>query len=432
MIRHIFYKIKKRNFSKNLVLISSRTIISQILNIILLPVITRIYLPSEYGVLTVFVAIISILSVSSSLHYNNAIPIAKNNRNAINLVALSLIIVSLFSFSLLIISVFFGPKILQSVDIRVLNNYIYFIPVAVFLIGVYSIFSQWAYRIRDYILISKTSILQSVMSNIVKIALGLIKMGPIGLILGKIINDSAGLVSLSKPLYKDVRLIKLINKKDIKIVARRFINFPLYSAPSDLIFTVSMNLPVLFLTSLFDSSVGGLFGFANGIIGMPIGLISSSFAQVFYAEIAYIGKDNPLEIKRLSMSLLKKLALFGLAPFFIIAILSPFIFSFFFGEKWAAAGSYVQILSVMYYFYFIVLPFGRILEVLEKQRNGLYLNIVRVLIILAVFAVAYYFKLNIYKTLLLFSLGSSLAYILLIFVLFRSLNSQIKKGLTKK
>ncbi len=426
MISNIFYKFVKGNFARNVVLISTSSIISQILSIIFLPIVTRLYLPSEYGVLTVFVAIISILSVLSSFQYNKAIPIAKNNRKAINVVALSLIIVSLFSFLLLIISILFGEKILQSYNIIELNNYIYFIPLGVFLIGVYSILSQWAYRIRDYILVTNTTIWQSVISNIVRVGLGLIKMGPVGLILGKIINDSAGLISLSKPIYREGRLVKLINKKDIKKVARRFVNFPIYSAPSDLVFTASMHLPVMFITSLFDSSVGGLFGFANSIIGMPIGLISSSLAQVFYAEIAYIGKNNPLEIKRLSKKLLKKLVLFGLAPFFIMAIFSPNVFPFIFGEKWIEAGSYVQILSVMYYFYFIILPFGRILEVLEKQREGLYLNIVRILIIISVFGAAYYFKLNVYKTLLLYSLGSSLAYILLIFVLFRNLNSQIK------
>ena len=73
-IREIYYKIKESTFAKSVILIAGGTAAAQGINVILTPIITRIYSPEEFGVLSLFVALMGILSTVASLRYEWAIP----------------------------------------------------------------------------------------------------------------------------------------------------------------------------------------------------------------------------------------------------------------------------------------------------------------------------------------------------------------------
>ena len=92
-------------------------------------------------------------------------------------------------------------------------------------------------------------------------------------------------------------------------------------------------MTIIFLSFLFGNNVTGLFGLANSIIRLPMNLISTSVAQVFYAESAKIGKKNPEKIKKISINLLKKLSIIALVPLAVLVIWGPELFAIVFGER---------------------------------------------------------------------------------------------------
>ena len=63
-----------------------------------------------------------------------------------------------------------------------------------------------------------------------------------------------------------------------------------------------------------------------------------------------------------------------------------------FGNQWYEAGEYASVLSVMVYFHLLILPVGRLLEILELQKYGLFFNAIRLIFIVLVFFVT--LKLN--------------------------------------
>ena len=54
-----------------------------------------------------------------------------------------------------------------------------------------------------------------------------------------------------------------------------------------------------------------------------MGIIGKSVEDVFYGEVASIGKSNPRKIKRLSRSLLKKLSIIGAIPLIVLSTNRP-------------------------------------------------------------------------------------------------------------
>lgn len=425
-IKKIYHKFFKSSFAKSIALITGGTVFAQAMGILFSPIITRIYPPEQYGVLTTYTAVLGLIVIIASLSYQQAIPIAEDDEKAINVMALSVIIlvIIVFAITLLIyIAEDFVLKILNSEDIK---TYIYLIPVGVFFEGLYNIVIEWNFRKRSYKTIAKNKVVQSLTSNFTKIALGILNFGPIGLIIGLILGQSAGITALSRPVFNQKGLLSRISFSEIKKVAKRYMKFPVFSAPSNYVYTAGNNLPVVFLASLFGNAVTGLFGLARGITELPMNLIGNSVAQVFYSEAANIGKSNPREIKRLSIKLIRKLALIALLPLVTLLLFGPWLFSFVFGNQWYEAGVYARILSVMVYFHFIILPIGRILEIFERQREGLILNIIRLAMILTVFYISRAINLTSYQTVALYSLSNSITYIALLIIVIKIMNSEIK------
>ena len=406
---------------KNIFLISSGTLLAQGIGILATPIVTRLYLPQDYGILTSFNSVISILTITASLDYHKAIPLAKNDKQVINLIFLSVVILVLITLSLNLVLYFFGEAILDNLNLNDLLNFKFYLPLALFFMGIYKIFLEYALRNRDYKAITKTSISQSSFSNFFRIILGYFNSGAIGLILSAIIGKSFGLYTLIKPLFSIKKINNYVNKRNFLNVFVRYKRYPLYSTPSNLVYTLGNDLPVLFILSFFGSSEVGLFGLANNMINIPLSLVGMSVSQVFFAEAAKIGKHNPIELKKISTKLVSKLAIFGIIPLFFVFIFGPQVFSFVFGNEWYEAGEYAGVLSVMVYFHLLILPIGRLLEILELQKFGLIFNVLRLICIGLVFFVSLKLNLSSINTIICYSLINSFFYLLLMLFIFKIL-----------
>src|SRR5674476_183139 len=88
---------------KGIVILGSGTVISQVLSILFVPVLTRIYPPEVYGTLAVFTSLLTILLVGSSFKYELTIPIAENDEDAETLLLLSLLIACILSVLLFVV-----------------------------------------------------------------------------------------------------------------------------------------------------------------------------------------------------------------------------------------------------------------------------------------------------------------------------------------
>ena len=175
---------------------------------------------------------------------------------------------------------------------------------------------------------------------------------------------------------------------------------------------------MLFILSIFGSLEVGLFGLANNIISIPLSFVGMSVSQVFFAEAAKVGRHKPSELRTMSVELVRKLAIIGLLPFLVVLSFGPQIFSFVFGNLWYEAGVYARVLSVMVYFHLLILPVGRLLEILELQNLGLFFNVIRLVFIGLVFFVAFKLNLSSINTIACYVIINSAFYLfLLLFVM---------------
>lgn len=404
-------KLFKSSFAKNVIMITGGAAFAQGLNMIFAPFITRLYTPEEYGVLSVYIAVLGALSFIGTLNYEMGIPIVESDEKAINILVLSIITLLSLNILLLLVLFIFGSKILQALNAEVLETYLYLIPIGLLLKGTYSVFLQWGYREKNFKAITKTKFSQSLTKNITKLSFGFLRGGSIGLLIGQILGECSGILTLSyRQLIKKKHLIKNIKKKEITFLAKRYKDFPIYTTTRRYLGDITISIPAIFLTSLYGSQVVGFFGLANSIIQLPMNLIGTSISNVYYAECASLKYDNPERILTLSNKLLKKLIVIGIVPLLTLVIWGPLLFGFVFGSDWVDAGYYARLLSVSVFARFIFKPISNVFDIFEKQKFAFWINIIRIILVFIAFGTAKYFMLNSYWAVCFYSIAMALMY----------------------
>lgn len=387
------------------------TAISQIISVILYPVITRFFSPEDFGLYVLFNSLLGILTVVGALRYEFSIPIAVDKFKALNALFMSFIILLLFCLVLAICIYFFGDKLLLILDAEKLTPFKYFLILGVLFAGLYTVLNQWAFRIKAFKKLSITRVSRSLSLNISQIAFGILKFGGVGLIIGKIIGEFSGNLVLLRQVFKSEKeVFSQFSFKEIKYLLVRYKKFPLFTAPTQLFNKAGVELPVFFITSIFGSSVVGLYGLAHLIVSLPMTLIGGAVGDVFYAEAATSGRKNPEELLLRSTNLLKKLIYMGIIPLIVLVFLGPWLFGFVFGEEWTESGKYAQIIAFLVFFRFIFTPISRVFQVFEKQIVAFFLDLARLVLVIITFFVVEYYSFNSFKAIGIYSALMALLY----------------------
>lgn len=386
------------------------------------PVITRLYTPADYGIYATLLAVTGIAGSLATLRYAVTIPLAKEENMAFNLLKLSFLIT--FSLTILWIPgiLFFGDSLAVRFSVEKITPYLWVLPIVFLGQGLYESLSNWAVREKRFRLISRTKITQDASAASIKIGFGILGVKPLGLFAGHIALEYVGIGSFfSRLIKKKPDFLKDISWKDIKDAAIRYKDFPLYQSWSQLLLSLSAQLPVIFMGALFGVEVVGVYGLAQSMINMPMNLLGQSVSQVYYGEISKYGKDNPMKIYKLSLSIMKKMFWIALVPLAFIGLFGPWVFKIVFGQEWYDAGVFARILSALLLFRFISSPIMHCLNVLEKQGVQLFLNVLRIIILLLIFYTAYKLEWNPYTTLILYSCLVSSFYLFVIILIFNIL-----------
>ncbi len=362
--------IPKSRFSQNFAKLAGGTGLGQVLLVLGTPVLTRLYDPQGFGVFFIFVAVLGVLSVVSSLRYSFAIPLPKDDKTAINLLVLSLALVVLLTG--LIGWGLWGWKdlLVSSFKVSKLEPYLWFVALGVFTLGTFQIFQFWAIRKKAFGLLAYTKIYQALAILFVQIILGIKEFGPTGLIIGQITGQIIGVLCLSKLMFGKDKILKFVNLKTIARAGHRYRKFPLFSSFSGLINTLSSEAPVFFISFFFGPIIVGLYGLGYRVLQTPSSLISQAISHVFYssgAEKIHSGMPIGTMIK----SIFPKLVQICFIPFVLIGLAAPEIFLIIFGAQWQDAGVYAQWMSPWVFLTIIYISFSSIPSLIEKQEFDL-------------------------------------------------------------
>ena len=388
------------------------TTIAQAIPIAISPILTRIYTPQDFGVFALYMSVASILSVVATGRYELAIMLPKKDEDAINIVALSIMIAFFVSFMALLIVFFFNTQITNLLGNSEISSWLYFIPITVLLTGIYQSFNYWSNRKKHYKRLATSRVIQSGTTATTNLGMGFSGFGSAGLILSSLIGQGIATSVLGKIIFNDDHtFLKKIKKQKVYGLAKKYIEFPKYSIISDLLTVLNTQVSVLFLAKLFSLSKVGFFSFVSRVVNVPISILSSSIGDVFRQEAAVCYVKNN-ECKIIYISTLQKLFVIGIIPFIILYLYAPLLFETVFGKAWGEAGLYAKIISPMLFLQFISSPLSMIYYIAQKQLYYLLFIIFMFSSSIILFITAFVFKLNIMQYLELYSLTYGFFYLI--------------------
>ena len=411
--------MKNSEFLKNILVLFSGTLLSQLIPFILLPILlTYFYTLTDFGILAIFIATADLLARVATLKLEFGIVIQKRLKNAINLVAGALRISWIVALLSLILVFLFKKHIANYIGEPQLENSLYFIPLYIVLVSFNDIATYWYNREKNFKVISLSKIIQTSGNESSKLLFGYFNFGFAGLIVARIIGVfSSNSYFLSRFFSSNGNELRLLNKGQRKRIVQENSSFILFSTPSVFIgFLINFVYLNLFLV-YFGKEIVGSINISMAYISAGYGMLALSFSQVYYSKLAEIDDKQ---------TLLRTYKKFALNLFWISIVPVIVIYTFpnqwiiqFFGEKWLQLFEIIRIMSLWLAIWFVASSLSFIYMKLGKQKVMMFYDLFHLGLIVLGFFTGYYLGNSFFGALWGFTIAQILFYTLVIYLAIR-------------
>lgn len=369
--------MKNSQFVRNVATLMSGQAMAQLITIIATPVIARLFIPEDFGVVALFISIVTILSVPATFRYELATILPDQDSVALKLVVLAFIIVVVSCLVVLLLQAFVEifnvvPKWLEP-----LGLWLWLVPFALFIRAGIKIVEGWATRKKQYKSMAVSDVGQAVTTTGSRIVFGFVAGTSVwGLMVGYV----AGLILkfFTQLYYTRIPVFqygKSEDKETLVQVGSKYQDFPKYNMPSGLIRTFAQNIPVIMFGVYFGPAVVGLYAMANRLFRMPVNFLSRAIRRVYLQKLSEL-KNKEQDLRPSFVKMTVALSALTLLPTFILWWLGADICVFFLGDNWVSAGVFVEILSPWLFTIIMATPATAIIVVCRKQHIWLRYNIV--------------------------------------------------------
>lgn len=407
--------MSNNKFIKNFATMLTGNAVSQLIPFLVASFLTRIFLPNEFGVYSNVLALSTLFGIVSCGRLELAIPLPKEKSNAQDILFTSIILTFLISFISCLVYIF-SEGIGDFYNDKELPAYLYYVPICVLSFGLLGVTNNWILRQKNYKLLSRIKIIQSIINNFGALFLGYLGFGVNGLIIAWLLSQFIPVIFiLFKEKLKWER--KRFTKEIIFKVLKEYKDFPMINSLHAFTDIFATQVIIFWIISTFygDDNLG-LFAQMNKYIKAPIVLITSSVSQIFYVEVSK-AINNSKQVMPFLKQTIKTTLFFGVPFLLVLLFFGPQLFSWFFGKKfidYGIAGEMARSNIPVLFFMFIISPVSGLPILFKKQKKAFLMSVYGYSIGL----VALYFcsasKFSINSSLLIYSGVFSIYYISLL------------------
>lgn len=415
-------KEEKNHFLKNVLTIFSGTTIAQIINLSAIIILQRyFYSPEEYAPFRLFFEFAAVFSSISALRLESGLILERIDQRALSLLRICLrysLVISLIggiTFTFYFIN---EIKVFQYEWLLIV-----LMPFAIFANGIIQISRQFFTRSKHFLTITTSRVIHSTTGSISQIITGLLNFNFIGLIAGRLIGLFSCNLNYVRKYLKYHRWIKK-NKELEKELVQKHKNFIWFSSPGVFVGNSINLITLIFFTHYYGEQFSGLLAAAIQYLGLLIMMFSSSFAQVYYNEIAQIKDSNKL-LKSYTYWL-KRLLMMTLLGWIILVFTPSSLLTMILGEKWSGLMVTIKIISPWMAVMFVASSLSYIFIRLGKQKEVFFFDIFHLLIILFGLLIGHYFLNDQIQILYIISSVQTLFYILSISLALKFLFENLK------
>lgn len=349
--------------------LTAASVLAQVLMILATPALTARYSPEHFGVLGVFNSYANLVVGISCLRYEQAIPLAEDERKlrAVSWLCLISVVACTSLTGLAALSRHHGPESLGRL-----------LPLSVLIGGMGLLLEMICVRRGNFLILGSARISQVLVS--LPVQLFYPGTGAKGLILGQLMGGAISLLWIFANLDP---FLAGNGKAEVADASRRFLRFPLFGIWSSLAIAAAFQLPIVLLNHFFGNEVAGWYSLSQKLVGLPCLLLAESLARAFLSRSASLWRRDIVQLKVLFFKVLTVQCVGATLLGAGVYLLAPFLFRHWLGDNWLEAGSYSQMLVVGSCLSFVSTPFEPIVDVTERQHLGAIRDLARFALLVA-------------------------------------------------
>jgi len=345
------------------------TLIAQLISLLLQPFLRRFFSPQIFGIYSVYLSLIGIIIVISSLRYDDAIVLPKTDKESTNVLGLALIFSFCFDLLLFIVVLILGGKIITFLNLP--SNFpvwiLYIIPLSAFLYNSYQCINYWLVRKRKFYAVSVNKLARRGAEGISQVSFALIKNSN-GLIYSDIVGQTVNVLTVIFQTFKNGLTFRSISLIKLKYVFRKYKDFPKFNLIPAFMSTCSFMLPPIFINKFFSSESAGYFDLTKLLLSVPLALVATSFSSVLLQRVSEKFNNRQSFLNELRPVILV-VGLISLIEILAIVFFGENLFRFIFGDTWIFSGKISKIMVWSFTFNFIVSTFTTIFVSMRKIRT---------------------------------------------------------------
>ena len=399
------WALGRDRFARNVMVMLVGTGLGQGASVLMAPVLTRLYSPAEFGVLSVFTAFLNISVVLAALRYEIALSAVRSLGEAINLTALCGIVLVTTTTVLAALSALAPNVWLEALWLGPLEAYRWLVPLGFACLGAYFVMLYYATWLQEFRIIARTRISQGISGPGSQILLGLFGMGAPGLVIGFVIGQSSGTLLLFRRLVlRQPAVLRRISRRRMRMAMVRHRHYALVSSWAALVEALGTNQILYVLVSaLYDGRIAGFLFLAERVVARPLTMVSTSLLQVFMGEAGRAARAAPALLRRRFRQIAIRQLAIALAWVVIVDLAAEFGFATLFGGAWRDAVPYLQALSIAFLAQAVVQSVAHTMQVLNRPVIAAAWQVARMVAVTGGIVMCWYADVPARETILLYS-----------------------------
>ena len=343
------------------------SVVAHALPLLLGPVLTRLYTPSDFGQYALLWALATNLAVVACARYEFALPLEKRSDGAALLMALCarlLLAVTAASIPLTLVLHFWHGMALAL-----------WLPAGILAIGATQWLALWATRAQRFGLLSAARLVQQGGGAVLQMVLGLLKAGPIGLVVGPIVAGLGAAWLLARPAPRGGwRRMTRQPLSRLKAMAARHRDFPLYNTPHAFIGGLQDTLALLLIAAWAGDAAAGYWALALRYLKAPATLLGGALSQALYPQL--LQAQSAAQARTLVRQSMLALAALAVPLAAVLLLWGPPLFTWIFGAQWGDAGMLARGLGLYIALHFIASPLSVVTLAWRAQPWALRLSLI--------------------------------------------------------
>ena len=415
--------MKEKNFNlisiiKAGFVLTSGVVLAQALQVISLPLLTRLFTASDFAQVAVFSSILTLGSMIATLRYHAAIPLPEHTKDADSLLLLS-ICLTIFVVGSSVLLAFCLWSLLDAA--LPLPAFIMWslLPLAIVLASVFESLQIFLTRVNKYNKIATTKVVRVAVCIFIQMTLGYFTVTDHGLLLGIFAMHLTGAVCLiwhysvdrrERQAHLEVRL------SDLRRIGEKFIQYPKFSLPETFFNYGAVEISIILIAISTTGPDAGYLYLVMRVLGIPMMLIGASLSHAYYAKAAKVRVGS--ELTKVTLRMMLFLALVGLPVAIILMLQAPLLFSLAFGPEWRDAGNIARWCVAWYFFQLISSPVSMIFHVVGKLRTALIIQMLGFFIRIAFVVIGVFLFKD--SVIYIFGIANSIFYCAVIFIILKT------------